>query len=96
MPPRKRAASAPKTEPAQEPETLEAADTADTAGGDAAAEPDEAPADDSADQTPDAPKAERGDVQAAGKPCQECFPNGWPEGAFSVGCTHGTYVRKQD
>jgi len=96
MPPRKRAASAPKTEPAQEPETLEAADTA---GDDAAAEPDEAPANGSADPTPpDAPKPERSDVQAADKPCQECFPNGWPEveGAFSVGCTHGTYIRKQD
>ncbi|WP_439947169.1 hypothetical protein [Streptomyces sp. BBFR109] len=36
---------------------------------------------------------ERSDLQDAERPCGECFPNGWPEGAFSVGCTHGTYIR---
>jgi hypothetical protein len=38
-------------------------------------------------------KPERSDLQKADQPCPDCMPNGWPEGAFSVGCTHGTWVR---
>jgi hypothetical protein len=98
MPPRKRAASAPNDEPEQEPLAPEA---------DASTEPDDdtevsAPAADATDEVPadtdDADQddeAARSDLQTVGQPCQECFPNGWPEGAFSVGCTHGTYVRTQ-
>lgn len=95
MPPRKRAASAPKAEPEQEPLAPESE-----------AEPEQADAGDSAEETPEeAPGAtkpaedeapERSDLQTAEQPHEECFPNGWPEGAFSVGCTHGTWVRKQD
>ncbi|MFJ8345027.1 hypothetical protein ACIQ9J_01360 [Streptomyces sp. NPDC094153] len=36
---------------------------------------------------------ERSDLQAVERPCPECMPNGWPEGAFAVGCTHGTWIR---
>ena len=36
---------------------------------------------------------ELGDLQAAEQPCPECVPNGWPDGAFSVGCVHGTWTR---
>jgi hypothetical protein len=25
--------------------------------------------------------------------CAEDFPNGWPEGATSVGCAHGNWAR---
>jgi hypothetical protein len=105
MPPRKRAASAPKAEPEQEPLAPETEDEA--AGRQADADSHE-PAEETADPTPtdgggqepdsakDEDNAARNDLQAADKPCGECFPNGWPEGIFSVGCTHGTYIREQD
>ncbi|MEU5596692.1 hypothetical protein [Streptomyces sp. NPDC020298] len=35
----------------------------------------------------------RSDLQTVDRPCEECFPNGWPQQAFSVGCTHGTWIR---
>ena len=40
------------------------------------------------------PEPERSDLQAADTPCTECFPNGWPAQAYSVGCAHGTWVRE--
>lgn len=83
MPPRKRAASAPKAEPGQEP--LAPEDEADGQQADAATDESTPDSDDAA--------APAGDLQAVDKPHEECFPNGWPEGAFSVGCTHGTWVR---
>ena len=102
MPPRKRASSAPKEEPEQEllaPET-ENDEQADATGGPDAREPqdsDDTGADDeSAANADDGEKPERSDLQTAERPCEECMPNGWPEGAFSVGCTHGTWVREQD
>jgi hypothetical protein len=27
-------------------------------------------------------------------PCPECFPLGWPDGATSAGCHHGTWLRE--
>lgn len=44
--------------------------------------------------TPDEPT--RSDLQEADEPCPKCMPNGWPANAFSVGCTHGTWIRKRD
>jgi hypothetical protein len=94
MPPRKRNTAA--TTPAEREE--EPVATEDEGKGQQA---DEASADDSPKPTPDddktpAPDGEkpaRGDLQTVEQPCAECFPNGWPEDAFSVGCTHGTWVR---
>lgn len=92
MPPRKRAQSAPQAE--SEP-AVEHTTTAEETGGHAedaklaadAPVESEAPKDEQ-----DGP--ERSDLQAADLPCAECMPNGWPEGAFAVGCTHGTWVRE--
>ncbi|MFI8535335.1 hypothetical protein ACIGMX_34460 [Streptomyces aquilus] len=114
MPPRKRAASAPKDGPEQElaapvdegaegdavedeaPDVVDnsaalaAEDTHQTGpAGDEGPEPD-------VDPKPDDVVPERSDLQNVDQPCKECCPNGWPENAFSVGCTHGTWVRKQD
>lgn len=44
----------------------------------------------------DGPAPERSDLQTVDRPCEECHPRGWPEGAYAVGCTHGTWVRAQD
>jgi hypothetical protein len=102
MPPRKRAASAPKEEPEQEllaPET-ENDEQADATGGPDAREPqdsdDTGAGDESAANAGDGEKPERSDLQTVDQPHEECFPNGWPEGAYSVGCTHGTWVREQN
>lgn len=35
----------------------------------------------------------RSDLQTVDAPCSECFPGGWPEQSFAVGCTHGTWQR---
>jgi len=104
MPPRKRAASAPKSEPEQEPLAPETEDEATGQQADADSHEPASPHADG-DQEPDdegskddkGDEPERSELQAADKPCGECFPNGWPdlEGTFSVGCTHGTYTRKQ-
>lgn len=103
MPPRKRTESAPKPDP--EETTGPVAEDEGPTGG-AAAEPDgpREPQDSNDDGTgeptaappdetaPD-PVPERSDLQTVEQPCPECVPNGWPDGAFSVGCTHGTWVR---
>lgn len=102
MPPRKRAASAPKDESEQEP--LAPENEADGQQADATGDPDAREPHDSDDTGAgdesaanagdgDGEKPERSDLQTVDKPCEECFPNGWPEGAFSVGCTHGTWIR---
>lgn len=95
MPPRKRAASAPAEEP--EPETA-APETETEADGQQAEHSDDSatPTDGGGDQKPDEDGPERSDLQTVEQPCQECMPNGWPEGAYAVGCTHGTWVREQD
>ena len=36
---------------------------------------------------------ERSDLQTVGLPCSDCFPGGWPEGSFAVGCEHGSWIR---
>jgi hypothetical protein len=36
------------------------------------------------------PKPDRKDGELCGK---GCFPNGWPAGAVSAGCSHGTFAR---
>ncbi|MEV7034632.1 hypothetical protein AB0N99_30925 [Streptomyces sp. NPDC093272] len=105
MPPRKRAASAPKADPEQEPAVIEADEEAppNEADGSTAelvpGDPEDADADEEQEPKagePEGDEPERSDLQTAEQPCAECCPNGWPEGAFSVGCTHGTWVRKQD
>lgn len=98
MPPRKRAASAPKADPEQEPLASESEDGDEQAEAATDDSPEQAPDGSDGAQKPDDGDVtpERSDLQTADLPCQECMPNGWPEGAFSVGCTHGTYVRKQD
>lgn len=81
MPPRKRAESKPN-EPVLD---------ADVPAGDE--EQAETPAE---TPTPD-PEAEpapaKSDLQTAERPCVECFPDGWTEQVFSLGCTHGTWVK---
>lgn len=96
MPPRKRAASAPKAESEQEPlapenEADDQQDAADDSASSAEEPQEQAPDGGEKPAEDDAP--ERSDLQTVDKPCKECFPNGWPEGAFSVGCTHGTWTR---
>lgn len=80
MPPRKRAESKP-AEPV-EPQLGE-----DPAAPEAAAAEEPPPA------SPDSDKPKKSDLQAAEQPCPICIPNGWVEGAFSMGCEHGTWVR---
>ncbi|MFE2712216.1 hypothetical protein ACFXKI_09560 [Streptomyces mirabilis] len=86
MPPRKRAASAAEATEVEQPET-EAPEQPDADGA----------ASDETETTPDTPDTEgdapRSDLQTVEQPCPECVPNGWPEGAFSIGCTHGTWIR---
>lgn len=45
------------------------------------------------DPTPEPP--EPGPVAPVDEPqpCSECFPDGWPAGATSVGCVHGQWDR---
>jgi hypothetical protein len=97
MPPRKRAASAPKTEEPDE-QTVEAPAEAEAGGGDEAAA--EAPVESVAEESaqPDESDGEqtRSDVQTGGEPCGYCFPGGWAAKADTVGalgCEHGTWQR---
>lgn len=96
MPPRKRAASKPEaTEDQQTPEAPEMEEQ--PAGGETPpATSGSADTNDESDDgdTPTESPA-KSDLQEADQPCTECMPNGWPEGAFSVGCTHGTWIRKK-
>lgn len=99
MPPRKRAESAPKPDPDET-----ATPTIEEEGATLEPEPDgpRVPQDSDDDGTgepkaapPDetTPEPELSDLQEVEQPCPECVPNGWPEGAFSVGCIHGTWIR---
>lgn len=96
MPPRSRKTAQPETETEEAAVAETAEDAADTLP-EAPAEPQESdgpgsPGDEVA--APDGEKTpERSDLQKTEQPCPECMPNGWPDGAFSVGCTHGTWVR---
>jgi hypothetical protein len=96
MPPRKRAEAKPEdpeqtTVPAPAPAPAAPVDTPPADPGGATPPPE------NRDEPPvDKPKApEKSDLQDVEQPCVECFPNGWTEGAFSQGCEHGTWVRKQ-
>ncbi|MFF7411661.1 hypothetical protein [Streptomyces lydicus] len=59
------------------------------------------PSDVESSGNPDEPKVPEDDdtppetptVQAGDQPCVACMPNGWPEGATAVGCTHGNWTR---
>lgn len=80
MPPRKRAESKPAEPEAATQETeLPDADSGDEETAEAAA--------------PAAKKPAQSDLQAVEAPCPECFPNGWPDGGFGLGCEHGTWYR---
>ncbi|MFF7142241.1 hypothetical protein ACFZB5_13465 [Streptomyces nodosus] len=81
MPPRKRTAAESPAKASQEP---------------APAEPqseEQQPAADNVEPKDEQGTPELSDLQAVDRPCPKCMPNGWPEGAFSVGCTHGTWLR---
>ncbi len=86
MPPRKRAASAPKTE--DEQTTDAPAEVQDDASD---PDPEDPPA------QPDEPnEPQRSDIQTDDEPCPECFPGGWTAQHNSVGalgCEHGTWQR---
>jgi hypothetical protein len=95
MPPRKRAASAPKADPEQEPQETPAEDaneepTAEEAPEPAKAaksrEPDKAPADAGWEASPAAPDS---------KPslCRIHFADGVSDGVTAVACEHGSWVR---
>ena len=86
MPPRKRAASAPKPEDALAPEATDE----NQLPADGNQEP--AAGDGDTGGTP----PERSDLQAEA-PCAECFPGGWAAQATVVGalgCEHGTWQRE--
>ncbi|WP_329143435.1 hypothetical protein OIU91_05920 [Streptomyces sp. NBC_01456] len=91
MPPRKRTAAKPEEADDQQvtggPEAEEQPDDSDTPLESAVAEGSPEP------EESDGPA--KSGLQTADQPCSECMPNGWPEGAFSVGCTHGTWIRKK-
>lgn len=90
MPPRKRAAPAPKPKPAAEPEGLDAlAEDAPEEAADAG----DAEADEATDAAPAEPEPAKGGDPDAEQPCTDCFPAGWPDGATSAGCGHGTWNR---
>lgn len=90
MPPRKRAAAAPTTDPTLTPETDPSTppgpSQADASGPRQGSDGDDAP--------PDANKQPtKSDPQKVAQPCGECFPDGWGDGFFARGCEHGTWVR---
>lgn len=94
MPPRSRKTAQP--EPEADDAVVDPATEGDDTSPETPAEPqdsgalgDKAPAADGEET----PEPERSDLQKVEQPCPECVPNGWPDGAFSVGCTHGTWVR---
>lgn len=97
MPPRKRAASAAEATEVEQPETeaTEQPDADGAASDETETTPDTPDTED--DAPPEDPKSDdapaRSDLQTVEQPCPECMPNGWPDGAFSVGCTHGTWIR---
>lgn len=81
MPPRKR--TAPTSEPEQEPLKTPAEDAQE-----------EPPAgDETTDGTPAESTPAKHDRQEAEQPCTECFRDGWPGDATSIGCSHGTWNR---
>ncbi|MFD4968958.1 hypothetical protein [Streptomyces sp. NPDC058424] len=97
MPPRKRTTAEPKSEDEQsaaakaggeEPKADPSAQEAGDAG--TSAEPN---AEEVAGPKDEQGGPERSSPQTVERPCAECFPNGWPEGAVSVGCTHDTWTR---
>lgn len=86
MPPRKRAQSAPKTEDPTTP-TEPAADGDDSEQTDTPAIPSRPePADPGTEPS-------RSDLQTVDAPCADCFPAGWPDQSYAVGCEHGTWTR---
>jgi hypothetical protein len=93
MPPRKRAASAPKSEPEQEELETPADEVAPKetpeAVGAEEAEPEEAPS----PETPADPEPPEDDPADADLPCISCFSDGWPDGVTARGCEHGSWTR---
>lgn len=89
MPPRKRT----EPKPVEPEQTLvdapqdPSADPTDESD-DTISDPNDEPHAASADPAPT-----KSDLQAVEQPCTTCFPTGWPDGAFSVGCEHGTWMR---
>lgn len=88
MPPRSRKNVEPTsaTEETVEPASEDASATADADPSDAPPVQDTAPAAE--------PEPERSEVQLVENPCSECFPGGWPEQSYALGCTHGTWQRE--
>lgn len=48
-----------------------------------------------AEPEPEPKMPARSDLQEANEPCSICYPDGWPEQVFSLGCEHGTWLRKR-
>lgn len=88
MPPRKRTTPTPEPEsletPAEDTQEESPADDETTGGTPEEAAPPETPAE---------PAPTKSDRQEAEQPCAECFRDGWPDDATSVGCSHGTWNR---
>ncbi|MEU1800900.1 hypothetical protein [Streptomyces sp. NPDC019937] len=82
------------TPPGDSPDTPDAADdsSGSSDGPDGGDTPPATPKGDGK-TGPEGETPPKSDLQRVDQPCTECMPNGWPEGAFSVGCTHGTWVR---
>jgi hypothetical protein len=96
MPPRKRAASAAKPDPAEtgaEPAIEDDTDENDDAKAPDADDEQPDPAPPEPDTAPD-PEPEKSDIQTVDEPCADCFPQGWPAQAFGLGCEHGTWSRQ--
>jgi hypothetical protein len=94
MPPRKRAAAQPKETPTLE-DPQAPVDSTEEPGADNApqVEPtDSANPDDTTDATP-TPSGDSDDTEPSEQPCTQCWPAGWPEGATSLGCGHGSWNR---
>lgn len=66
-------------------------------GGDGQDAPNGAPIDPpdlSDDSDDEGPPPENDPPQDGEPPCTDCFTSGWPDGATSVGCHHGTWNRE--
>lgn len=88
MPPRKRAASAPKPDPEETTEPVAEDDGDETTAEAVTAEPQDSDGDTEA-------KPERSDIQMVDVPCPTCFPDGWGGPAVGArGCEHGTWQRE--
>jgi hypothetical protein len=96
MPPRKRAASAPKTDPEQEPLETPAKDAEEEPATEGGPEPDAAPQKAPAveDEKADAGwKASPAAPDSGSSLCRKHFSDGVTDGVTAVACEHGSWYR---